>query len=101
MIRRFAPLIVISVVAVGWLAFAYPSQLGVIVNKSYSLSMGALIGYLIDRFAFPYGRPHQFLSGADGESALGATNRISAFNMATIRRAIIVGSCVLGMALAL
>lgn len=101
MIRRFSLLVLLSIALVAALLWFYPTQAGVMGNKMLSISVGALMGYLADRAAFPYARPHMFASGPDGESALQASTRVSAFNLACIRRAVIIGAATMAMALAL
>lgn len=65
-----------------------PQQLPVILLKLAEISLAAFVGYWIDRGLFPYARPHE-LRHADG------------FAHAMIRRAIIVGACLVALAVAL
>ncbi len=61
-----------------------PLLVGAMVNKMLMVTSGAVAGYWIDRWLFPYARPHD-LCGTD-------------FEAAQLRRAIIVAASMLSMA---
>ena len=64
----------------------YPAQLGVVLAAANKVALGAWLGYWFDSWLFPYFRPDQV-----------ARDHVDA---ASIRRAIVVGSAMLAMALA-
>lgn len=61
-----------------------PLLVGAMVNKMLMVTSGGVAGYWIDRWLFPYARPHD-LCGTD-------------FEAAQLRRAIIVAAAMLSMA---
>jgi hypothetical protein len=73
---------VILTLTIGLLA---PHQLGVTLYKLSLVSLAAVVGYWIDRSAFPYARPDDLSLDHQETSA------------AYIRRAIIIGACILGV----
>lgn len=86
----------------GWIGFAAllslsivyavaPQQLPIVLLKLSEVSLGAYVGYWIDRNIFYYARPHQFLN----------TLRYDVFPLAMLRRAIIVAATMVAFALAL
>lgn len=70
------------------LALLAPEQLQVVLYKAGLVTLGAAMGYWIDRSLFPYGRPHECI----GFLLIG---------MSMLRRAMIVLACVLGLTLGL
>lgn len=64
-----------------------PHQLGVTLYKLSLVSLAAVVGYWIDRSAFPYARPDD-LSLDHLETAA-----------AYLRRAIVIGACIVGVSL--
>lgn len=99
--RRFRSLLAMAAASVLVLWWWYPDQLGVVNVKLNAITLGALLGFLVDRQVFPYARPGSMRFGPDDETALQATNRIAMLNAASLRRAVIVGMAMLAMALAL
>lgn len=83
---RFWKTAILSLVGVALLAVVSVDQLGVIFKKSVLVSVAAVVGYYIDRAAFPYARPHEMMGGGS-------------FNWATIRRAILIAATLLAFAL--
>ena len=92
-------LVVIAVIA--------PPQLPVVLYKASLVSLAAVLGYWLDRTLFPYARPDSYLARdwrygtAEPEGDVDypvVTPYIRAFTAAMIRRALIVGCVVLGMA---
>jgi len=71
-------------VAVGLLA---PHQLGVTLYKFSLISLGAVLGYWIDRSVFPYARPHHAPEGCQYDE------------VATLRRAILMAAVIIAIAL--
>ncbi len=73
---------IIAMVVLGVLA---PHQLGVLVWSLTKLSIGAYLGYWIDRSVFPYARPHEL--------------KIEWRIWAMMRRAIIVAAVIIALGL--
>lgn len=81
--------------------YLFPAQAGVILTKLQLVVLAAVIGYMIDREVFYYGRPHLYATPCGEESALQAEARVRCFYMCMIRRAIVMGSVILALCLAL
>lgn len=73
----------------------------VVVNKINLLTVGAWLGYMVDRRAFPYARPDSIQKEAAKECHGPDIKAMyfQAFSTAMIRRAIIMGSTVMAVAL--
>lgn len=91
---------------VWWLA---PPQLPVVAFKAGLVILGGVAGYLLDRWAFPYARPHSYLA-ADWHGRKFAENEADnpvvirweqAFLVACGRRAFIMGAAMLAVGLGL
>ena len=90
------------------IALVSPVQLPVVLYKAALVALAAVIGYWVDRALFPYARPDSFLwrdwrKGTDepeGDVDYPVANieYMAAYCVAQIRRAIIVGAVVLGVA---
>ena len=100
--------LVIAAILLLAISLTAPVQLPVVLYKLSLISLAALVGYWIDRSLFPYSRPDSYLHrdwrcGSDepeGEvdyPVVGPYHRV--FSAALIRRAIIVGTVVVGVAL--
>lgn len=77
----------VTALLLGVVAWLNSEQIAVAIKKVALLTLGAGLGYGLDRALFPYARPHALV---DGET----------FRMAMLRRAIIVAASVLAIALA-
>ena len=98
---------IVLVCIIGLLA---PQQLPVSLYKLSLVTMAGVVGYWLDRSLFPYARPDSYLKhdwrgngtrcemDADHQIAQGYTQ---VFAAAMLRRAIIVGAVVVGVALGL
>lgn len=80
-----------------------PQQLPVSLYKLSLISMAAVVGYWIDRSAFPYARPHAFMQPlflAD-EMPQQPVSRAACVLLAVamLRRAIIIGAAMLAVSL--
>lgn len=104
--------------APGWLLAALllaavwsqaPEQLPVVLYKAALVFLAGAAGYLLDRWAFPYGRPHSYLrqdwhgrkftpDDADNPVVL---RYESEFLVACLRRAFIMGMAMLAVGLGL
>ena len=90
------------------IAVVSPVQLPVVLYKAALIALAAVIGYWLDRALFPYARPDSFLwrdwrKGTDepeGEAdfPVASVDYMAAFCVAQLRRAIVVGAVVLGVA---
>jgi hypothetical protein len=81
---RMWPAWVISLTLLVVIYYSNPQQIGVLLYKTSFISWGAVMGYWVDRWVFPYDRPHD------------AKNLIAAEQ----RRAFIVCAAMLSFALA-
>lgn len=104
-IPRLADWMLIAVGLLLVIAFIQPHQLHVVLYKSCLVALGGVVGYWIDRRLFPYARPHEAvgkynraISRSDEDAAFGY-GLLAA--LATIRRAVVVLACVLGLTLGL
>lgn len=92
------------------LAVISPVQLPVVLYKVALIALAAVLGYWLDRALFPYARPDGYLRR---DWRLGTTEPVDAvdfeivpaygrvFCAAMLRRAIVVGTVVIGVALGL
>jgi len=92
------------------LAAVAPQQLPIALYKLTLIALAAVVGYWIDRGLFPYARPDSYLHrdwryGTDEPEGdvdyplVGPYHRV--FAAAMLRRAVIVGAVVIGVALGL
>lgn len=107
---RMAGWILIALLLIIAIALISPQQLPVALYKLSLISLAAVVAYWIDRSLFPYGRPDSYLErdwrhGTDepeGDADYRvADGYILPFAAAMLRRAIIVGAVVVGVALGL
>lgn len=75
-------IVILLSLAIIWLS---PFQLGVTLYKLSVVTLGGWLGYWLDRWIFPYARPH------------GELNPVASWYM--LRRAIIVAATILAVAL--
>lgn len=107
---RSLTLVLLAAALLVVIAFAAPQQLKVVAYKLALVTLAAVIGYWVDRLVFPYARPDGYLCedwrhgtdepSGDVDYAVIHDYR-HVFMAAQIRRAIILGSVVLAMALGL
>ncbi|MCW5223504.1 hypothetical protein D5041_07815 [Verminephrobacter aporrectodeae subsp. tuberculatae] len=92
------------------IALISPQQLPVALYKLSLISLAAVVAYWLDRSLFPYARPDGYLQhhwrDTGGACELDADYQVSpgyhqVFAAAMLRRAIIVGAVVIGVALGL
>ncbi len=103
-IPRLAFWLLVSVVLLAGIALISPQQLPVVLYKIALVTIAAVLGYWLDRTLFPYARPHKFIEATfDVPLSEIECHRLNwqqaAF--ATLRRALIVLACVLGLTLGL
>ena len=79
-----------TIILIGLIWIISPQQLPVTIYKLSLISLAGLIGYRLDLSLFPYARPDTFANGLVNDLR---------FSASMIRRAIIVGSCILGVSL--
>lgn len=90
---RIWPWLFLALVFTCIIAFVAPYQIGVLVWSLSKLSLGAYLGYWIDRSVFHYCRPHALIT-----STL-TTSQVHALAAAMIRRAIIIAAAILALGL--
>ena len=90
--------------------FVSPVQLPVVLYKAALIALAAVLGYWLDRAIFPYARPDSYLEQdwrlgtlepVDDADYPVCTKYSREFCVAQIRRAIIVGAVVIGVAMGL
>ncbi|WP_420553994.1 putative holin [Neptuniibacter marinus] len=91
---RFLVWLLASVVLLACLTVISPVQLPVVLYKLVLVVLAVTLAYLLDRLMFPYARPHILFDRADELDKVFAT-------VATLRRALIITACVLGLTLGL
>ena len=99
--------LVLAVVLLACIAVVSPVQLPVALYKLTLIALAAVIGYWLDRALFPYARPDGYL-GTDWrygtDEPVGDVDYpvVAGYELvfvwAMIRRAVIVGACMLAMA---
>lgn len=88
------------------------SLIAVSLYKLHMASLAGWAGYWLDRLTFPYSRPHKLLDQAEDRTLHGVPppqlqdttdylycDLYSHYNQATLRRAIIIAACVIGICL--
>ena len=95
---RLWGLVFLNVAIIAALYALAPQQLPVTLYKLSLVTLAALVAYWLDRALFPYARPDALLK-AFSIGAPMLSNRDLAFNVACIRRAIIIGCAMLAMGL--
>jgi hypothetical protein len=102
--------LVIAAILLVAIALTAPIQLPVVLYKLSLISLAAVVGYWIDRSLFPYSRPDGYLYrnwryGTDEPEGDVDYPIVSAYQLvfaiALIRRAMIVGAVMIGVALGL
>ncbi len=99
-------LLAIALLAV--IAVASPAQLPVVLYKAALVALAGVMGYWLDRVLFPYARPDSFLwrdwrkgtdePEGDVDFPIASTDYMAAYCTAQVRRAVVVGAVVLGVA---
>lgn len=113
-IPRMSGWLLLAIVLMVVVAAIAPQKLGVTTYKLSLLALAGVGGYWLDRAFFPYARPDGYLTAVDwklrlreiGKQAGDADLRIvpgyeHVFAAAMLRRALIVGASILGMAMGL
>ena len=99
--------LLLAVLLLAVIALVSPVQLPVVLYKAALIALAAVLGYWLDRALFPYARPDGYLArdwryGTDepeGEVDYPVVSGyIRVFTAAMVRRALVVGCVVLGMA---
>lgn len=96
-----------AILATTAVAIIAPYQLGVLVWSLSKLSLGAYLGYWIDRSVYPYARPHvaevearQPWAEVVGEHNVDAEARwLQAGGLRQLRRAIIIAAAIIALGL--
>lgn len=109
-IPRMAGWLLTALLLIIAIALISPQQLPVALYKLSLISLAAVVAYWLDRSLFPYARPDSYLKydwRCTGTSCeLDADHQVAqgyhlVFAVAMLRRAIIVGAVVVGVALGL
>lgn len=100
--------LVFAVLLLAVIAVVSPVQLPVVLYKAALIALAAVIGYWLDRALFPYARPDSFLwrdwrkgtdePEGDVDFPIAKADYMAAYCVAQLRRAIVVGCVVLGVA---
>ena len=100
--------ILLAIALLALIALVSPVQLPVVAYKAALITLAAVLGYWLDRVLFPYARPDSYLFRdwrhgtdepvGDVDFPVAKPEYIRAFCVAQIRRAIIVGCVVIGVA---
>ena len=105
--------LLLAIVLFAGIAAISPQQLPVGLYKLCLITLAGVVGYWLDRCLFPYARPDFYLRDIhwldrllDGETNGTADVAVAKgdeaiFAAAMLRRAIIVGACILGVAMGL
>lgn len=89
---RIWPWLFLALVFTCIIAFVAPYQIGVLVWSLSKLSLGAYLGYWIDRSVFHYCRPHAFIEHRPAVQP-------EVLTASMIRRAIIIAASILALGL--
>ncbi|GEK71577.1 MULTISPECIES: putative holin [Halomonas] len=90
---RVGPWLVAALIMATIVGLLYPHQLGVLLWSLTKLSLGAYLGYWIDRTLFPYARPHRFSNSSNID------NTARCFTVSMLRRAIIIAAALIALGL--
>lgn len=105
---RSSLFLVLALLLLAVIAVVSPVQLPVVLYKAALIALAAVIGYWLDRALFPYARPDSYLwrdwrKGSDEPEGdvdypIANPEYMAAYCAAQLRRAIVVGCVVLGVA---
>ena len=100
--------LVLAMLLLAAIAAVKPDNLPVVLYKAALIALAAVIGYWLDRALFPYARPDSFLwrdwrkgtdePEGDVDYPIANADYLAAYCTAQLRRAIVVGCVVLGVA---
>ncbi|WP_374122332.1 putative holin [Variovorax boronicumulans] len=102
--------LIVAIVLLAVIASIAPVQLPVVIYKVALIALAAVLGYWIDRAAFPYARPDGYLCRDWRRGTNEPENDVDhpvvpshqpVFVAAMLRRAIVIGATVIGTALGL
>lgn len=102
---RMTPTLLLGLALCLVIAFFSPQQLPVIGYKLALVALAGVVGYAVDRTAFPYARPHKYdldypICGPGDESGLPLSSWMP-FVAAQLRRALIIAAAMLAVGLGL
>lgn len=104
---RTSLFIILAVILLAAIYVVSPAQLPVVLYKVSLIALAGVLGYWLDRVLFPYARPDSYLTydwRAGSDEPIGeadhpvCADHMRAFCAAQLRRAIIVGSVIFGVA---
>ncbi len=100
--------LLLTVLLLAVIAMVSPVQLPVVLYKAALIALAAVMGYWLDRALFPYARPDSFLwrdwrkgtdePEGDVDYPIANADYMAAYCTAQLRRAVVVGCVVLGVA---
>ena len=100
--------LLLAVLLLACIAAVSPVQLPVVLYKAALVMLAAVIGYWLDRALFPYARPDSFLwrdwrrcsdeQEGDVDYPIASPLYMTAYCVAQLRRAAVVGCVIFGMA---
>ena len=106
--------LLLAIVLIASIAAISPQQLPVALYKLCLITLAGVVGYWLDRGLFPYARPDFYLLRVNWKQILRKEGEVDfdadvpvdnahqlAFCAAMLRRAVIVGACILGVAMGL
>jgi hypothetical protein len=94
---RLSPGWIVLAVLLSVLYWIAPQQVPVVLYKSVLVVLAGVVGYLLDRWVFPYARPHSYLTA--NREDLCQSERL--FLFACGRRAAVVAAAMLAVGLGL
>lgn len=102
-VGRMSQWLWVTLILVGVIFWLNAELIGPIFKVLAKITMAASVGYAIDRTAFPYARPHEALDDARhmaerGEPPVVLWALSAAYQL---RRALIIGACVIGSTIGL
>ena len=113
-IPRMSGWLLLAVGLLACIAITAPQQLPVSLYKLSLIALAGVVGYWLDRSLFPYARPDSYLATDNWKLTLDTCGKCPVdadiavahgytvvFAAALLRRAVIVGACILGVAMGL
>ena len=107
---RSSLFILLAILLLAAIAVVSPVQLPVVLYKAALIALAAVIGYWLDRALFPYARPDSYLerdwrrgtTEPEGDADFRVVSGYElVFTAAMLRRAVVVGCVVIGVAMGL
>lgn len=97
-IPRMTDWVIYAAILLGIVYYIAPQNLPVVIHKLSLVALAGLVGYRMDYSLFPYARPDKICKRIDADKVWGNSEAI-VFSVCMLRRAIIVGSIMIAVAL--